>query len=245
MKSYDAAPTPGHPVVGSGPFKLVEGTGGGSTFRFVANKNYWGGAPHVDEVDYRVFKSKDPAVQALIKGEVDFVHDITPLQVKALQGQKGITAENGVSNLFEEIGFNTGAVDTKTGKPMGDGNPALRDPKFRHALGYAVDTSRIVKTAFQGAGYSRHDGGAVAPTQIWHWDVPKDESVHLRPRTRPGQLLDAGGLQEGHRTASARCPTASRSARCACSPAAGEPDSIDHDGLLQGVARRPRHRRRR
>src|SRR6476659_4874177 len=52
MKSYDAAPTPGHPVVGSGPFQLVEGTGGGSTFRFVANKNYWGGAPHVDEVDY-------------------------------------------------------------------------------------------------------------------------------------------------------------------------------------------------
>jgi peptide/nickel transport system substrate-binding protein len=195
MKSYDAAPTPGHPVVGSGPFKLVEGTGGGSTFRLVANKDYWGGAPHVDEVDYRVYKSRDPAVQALIKGEVDFVHDITALQVKALKAQKGISAQNGVSNLFEEIGFNTGAVDVKTNKPMGDGNPALRDPKFRHALGYAVDTDRIVRTAFQGAGIP---GTTVVPStyDIWHWDVPKDEAFTFDLK-KAGDLLDEAGYKKG------------------------------------------------
>ena len=41
-----------------GPFRLVEGTAGGSTYRFEANPDYWGGAPHVDEVVFRVFKSE-------------------------------------------------------------------------------------------------------------------------------------------------------------------------------------------
>ena len=95
MKSYAAEPKDGKPVVGSGPFRLVQGTAGGSTFRFEKNPDYWNGTPHVDEVDYRVYKSNDPAVQALIKGEVDFVYDITPLQVRALQGREGITAHQG------------------------------------------------------------------------------------------------------------------------------------------------------
>src|SRR3954447_5693117 len=41
MKSYAAEPEDGKPVVGSGPFRLVQGTAGGSTFRFVKNPDYW------------------------------------------------------------------------------------------------------------------------------------------------------------------------------------------------------------
>jgi peptide/nickel transport system substrate-binding protein len=66
VKSYAAVPADGKPVVGSGPFRLVEGTAGGSTYRFEANPDYWNGTPHVDEVVFRVFLSEDPAVQALI-----------------------------------------------------------------------------------------------------------------------------------------------------------------------------------
>ena len=36
VKTYPAEPTDGQPVVGSGPFRLVEGTAGGSTYRFEA-----------------------------------------------------------------------------------------------------------------------------------------------------------------------------------------------------------------
>jgi len=194
IKSYAAEPSNGQPVVGSGPFRLVEGTAGGSLFRFEANPDYWGGAPHVDEVVFRVYKAKDPAVQALIKGEIDFVEDITPLQVKSLQNQPGITAHEGVSPLFEEIGFNTGAIDTDTGKPIGDGNPALLDPKFRHALGYAVDTEQIVKTAYQGAAIP---GTTVVPSAYskWHWD-PADQAFTF-DLDKAGQELDAAGYKLG------------------------------------------------
>jgi peptide/nickel transport system substrate-binding protein len=195
MKSYAAEPKDGKPVVGSGPFRLVQGTAGGSTFRFEKNPDYWNGPPHVDEVDYRIYKSNDPAVQALIKGEVDFVYDITPLQVRALKGRKGITAHDGVSPLFEEIGFNTGAVDTKTEKPMGDGNAALKDPKFRHALGYAVDTERLVRSAFQGAA---SPGTTVVPDAYgnYQWKPPASEALSFDLQ-KAGQLLDDAGYKKG------------------------------------------------
>jgi peptide/nickel transport system substrate-binding protein len=195
MKTYKAEPTDGHPVVGSGPFELVEGTAGGTTFRFVAKDEYWGGATHVDEVVFRMFKSSDPAVQALIKGEVDFVWDITPLQVKALQDEEGIEAHNGTSPLFDEIGFNTGAVDLETGKPMGDGNPALRDPAFRHALGYAVDTERILRSTYQGAG---DVGSTIVPAAYskWHWEPPDDQRFTF-DLDKAGELLDDAGYTVG------------------------------------------------
>ena len=195
LKAYANEPANGQPVVGSGPFRFVEGTAGGSTYRFEANKDYWGGAPHVDEVVYQVFKSSDPAVQALIKGEVDFVEDVKPLQVKALQDEPGITAHNGISPIFEEIAFNTGAVDTETGAPMGDGNPALRDPAFRHALGYAVDTEQIAKTAYQGAAEA---ATTIVPSAYdkWHYEPTEDEKFSF-DLDKAGEELDAAGYTAG------------------------------------------------
>ena len=40
------------PAVGSGPFHLVSWNEG-SGWRMTANKQYWGGTPTIDEVDFR------------------------------------------------------------------------------------------------------------------------------------------------------------------------------------------------
>jgi peptide/nickel transport system substrate-binding protein len=195
VKTFQPDPDNPPTTVGSGPFRLVEGKTGGSTFKFEANPDYWGGAPHVDEVVFRVYKSQDPAIQALIKGELDYVNDITALQVEALQDEPGITAQNGISPIFEEIAFNTGAVDTETGDPLGDGNPAVQDAKFRHALGWAVDTEQIVKTAFQGAATP---GTTIVPSQYtkWHWEPPDDVKFSF-DLDKAADELDAAGYSLG------------------------------------------------
>jgi peptide/nickel transport system substrate-binding protein len=195
VKSYAAEPENGQPVVGSGPFRLVEGTSGGSTYRFEANPDYWGAAAHIDKVVFRVYKSEDPAVQALIKGDVDFVEGITPLQVKALQGRAGIDAINGSSPGFDEIAFNTGSIDTETGKPIGDPNPAVLDPKFRHALGYALDLDQLISKVYQGAG---EPGTTIIPPAYtdYRWDPPADEAFSYDP-DKAGELLDAAGYKKG------------------------------------------------
>ena len=177
--------------MGSGPFRLVEGTAGGSTYRFEKNPDYWQGDSRIDEVVFRVYKSEDPAVQALIKGEVDFVDGITPLQVRALEGEDGITALSGDSPGFDEIAFNVGAINTKTGEPMGDGHPALKDAAFRFALNYALDRDQIIDKAYQGAG---QPGDVIIPPgyQDWHWDPPEEDAFTF-DLDRADQLLEEAG----------------------------------------------------
>jgi peptide/nickel transport system substrate-binding protein len=195
MKDFPNLPKNGKPIVGSGPFNMVQGTEGGSSYTMEANKSYWGGKPHVDELDFKLYKAQDPAVQALIKGEVDYVNDITPLQVRALKGRSGITAQNGISPSFEEIGFNTGSIDTKTNKPIGDPNPAVLDPKFRYALGYAVDRDRLVKSAYQGAALPGSTIIHPAYTR-WVWTPPKAEAQTFDLK-KAGELLDEAGYKKG------------------------------------------------
>ena len=195
VKTYKAEPENGEPVVGSGPFRLVSGEASGATYEFDANPDYWGGAPHLDHVVFRVYKSEDPAIAALKKGEVDFVDGITPLQVKALEGEPGITAQNGDSPGFDEIAFNTGAVDPKSGEPIGDGNPALRDPAFRHALGWGVDLDQLIERVYQGAG---RPGTTIIPPAYsnWQW-VPADDELMTYDPEKAGQLLDEAGYDLG------------------------------------------------
>ena len=194
IKSYAAEPSDGQPVVGSGPFRLVEGTAGGSTYRFEANPDYWKGAPHVDEVAFRVFKSEDPAVQALVKGEVDYVEGISALQVRSLEGREGILAQNAGTTGFDEISFNAGSIDVETGEPIGDPNPAVLDPAFRYALSFAVDRERIAETVYQGAG---EPGSTIVPPAVgrFHWEPPAEE-VAYDPE-RAAELLDEAGYTVG------------------------------------------------
>jgi peptide/nickel transport system substrate-binding protein len=182
-------------VVGSGPFRLVSGRAAGSLYKFEVNPDYWGGRPNIDEIIYRVFNAEDPAVQALLKGEVDFVDGITPLQVKALQGKDGITAILGNSPSFDEIAFNVGSVNVQTGKPMGDPNPALMDPKFRYALQFAIDRDAIAERVYQGGG---EPASTIIPTaySAWHWEPPPQDAPTYNP-DKAAALLDAAGYTMG------------------------------------------------
>ncbi|MCB0906019.1 MAG: ABC transporter substrate-binding protein [Nocardioidaceae bacterium] len=195
VKTYANEPSGGQPVVGSGPFRLVEGKAGGDLYRFEANPDYWKGAPHIGEVVFRVYKSEDPAIAALKTGEVDFVEGISAIQVKALQGQDGITAINGDSPGFDEIAFNTGSVDLDTGEPIGDPNPAMLDAKFRYALGFAIDRDQLIQRAYQGAG---EPGTTIIPPAYtgYRWDPPADVAFTF-DLDKAGQLLDEAGYTLG------------------------------------------------
>jgi peptide/nickel transport system substrate-binding protein len=199
VKTYSAAPKGGNAVVGEGPFRLVEGSADGSTFKFEANPDYWAGAPHVDQVIFQFYKNDDSAIQAMLKGEVDFVEGITALEVKRLQSESGVTAHNGNSPGFDEIAFNTGSESN--GKPIGDPNPAVLDPKFRHALGYALNLPQLISKVYQGAGLP---GTTIIPPsyKTYHWEPPAGQKFTF-DLTKAGQLLDAAGYKmgsDGYRT---------------------------------------------
>jgi peptide/nickel transport system substrate-binding protein len=178
-------------VVGSGPFRITSGKASGSLYTFVANPHYWQGRPNVDRLVFRVYNAEDTLVQALKKGDVDFAEGISPLQVKALEGQPGITAQMGNSPGFDEIAFNTGSVNLKTGKPMGDPNPAVLDPKFRFALNFAIDRSAITQRVYQGGG---QPAGTIIPPAYpsYRWTPPTKDAYAYDPK-KAARLLDAAG----------------------------------------------------
>lgn len=196
VKSYPNEPAgTDQPVVGSGPFRLIEGKAGGPAYRFVKNPDYWQGEPAIDEVDFRVFRSEDTQVQALTAGEIDFADGISPLQVQSLQSNPDITALLGDSPGFDEIAFNVGSIDTKTGEPMGDPNPAVLNQDFRFALNFAVDREQLIKVAYQGAGTP---GTTIIPPSYsgFRWE-PDDPDAFAYDPDKAKQLLDDAGFTVG------------------------------------------------
>ncbi len=147
------------PSVSSGPFILSEYRAN-EFIKLKANKDYWRGAPKYDELHFVYYKTVDAAVQALDKGELDLVNRMGPAQFDSLQGKDGITLNKAQGRRFNELVLNSGAA-TRTGEPIGDGHPALKDVKVRRAIAKAIDQDAII--ARVNGGYAERGTGPIPP----------------------------------------------------------------------------------
>ncbi|MDX8054975.1 ABC transporter substrate-binding protein [Lentzea sp. BCCO 10_0798] len=177
------------PVVGSGPFVLSEHVPG-QFIKLKANKTYWRGAPKYDELHFVYFQNSDAAVQALGKGEVDLVNRMAPAQFDSLQGKEGVTRNKAMGRRFTELMINPGA-QTRTGEPIGDGSPVLRDVRVRRAIAQAIDLDALV--ARVNLGYAEKGAGLVPPVfGKYHWQPSAAELRKFDPAAA-GAALDAAG----------------------------------------------------
>lgn len=176
-------------LVGTGPYQAVEWQTG-QFIRFQRNPNYWGTQGFADEVDIVIYKNSDTMVQALKAGELDYARGVNADQLNALKSEPNVQTVVGKANGWTQLAFNT--YGTGTGKTIPGGGPsttALLDPKFRDALGYAVDHQTLVDRVLGGYG---DVGTTIIPPVIAKWHVEPD-----RPRTfdidlARQKLTDAG-----------------------------------------------------
>jgi peptide/nickel transport system substrate-binding protein len=177
-------------AVGSGPFVLAERKPG-QYLRLTANKDYWRGAPKIDELVYRVYGSAAALAQAMRQGAVDFADNLDTQAWESVQGTAGIRTHAGSYSGFDELAFNTGAALTN-GTPIGDGNPALKNKQVRQALNQAIDRNKIIEQVLHGNGIS---GNSVIPSSYaLHYQPPSTYRFNL---TKAGRLLDAAGYRLG------------------------------------------------
>ncbi|MCX2950332.1 ABC transporter substrate-binding protein [Lentzea sp. NEAU-D7] len=177
------------PVVGSGPFVLSEHVPG-QFIKLKANRTYWRGAPKYDELHFVYFQNSDAAVQALGKGEVDLVNRMAPAQFDSLEGKAGVTRNKAMGRRFTELMINPGA-QTRTGEPIGDGSPVLRDVRVRRAIAQAIDLDALV--ARVNLGYADKGAGLVPPVfGKYHWQPSEAELRRFDPAAA-GTALDAAG----------------------------------------------------
>jgi len=177
------------PIVGSGPYQAVQWSTG-QFVRFEKNPNWSHGPLAADEVVIQIFKSTDTMVQALRTGNIDYAQGVNADQFNQLDADADIVAVAGTANGFTQIGFNT--YGTGTGNVIENGGPstpALLDPAFRDALGYAIDKELLIERILGGFG---DVGTTQVPPFQTNWHTPP-----AAPRTfdlaLAGQKLEAAG----------------------------------------------------
>jgi peptide/nickel transport system substrate-binding protein len=178
--------------VGSGPFSLVEYRPT-EFLRFKANKEYFGGAPKVDEVVLRIFGNAEAMTLALTNGEIDLAHDLPPTQFESLKNKPGITTVVSTTRDFSEIAFNTGAA-TDEGVAIGDGHPALKDKRVRQAIAYAIDRKTLVEKVLGGYG---EPATGVLPAMYDQLHYSPGEKEFAFDLARANRTLDEAGYAKG------------------------------------------------
>jgi peptide/nickel transport system substrate-binding protein len=191
--AYTNLPTPGHPVVSSGPYLLTDYREG-QFVKLAANKHYWRGAPKIDELDFVHFDNTDAEVQALVKGDIDLVNGLSAAQFATLSHTRNVTTNKAEGGRFVDVAMNTGAA-TRTGTPIGDGNHALTDVRLRTAIADAIDPKALVSKVY--GGYAQLGGGYI-PNKFatYHWTPPAGQAHTFDP-ARANQQLDAAGYRRG------------------------------------------------
>jgi len=177
------------PLVGTGPFQVVEWEQG-KYLRMEANKDYWGGAPNVDELLFTYYTNPESMVFDLEAGKVDAIVNVPEAQFKKLGDKEGITTIAADQAFVESIYFNCSQ------DPTSKGNPALTDPAFRSALNYAIDREQLATVAYSGLAAP---GSSLFPPDYtafpWHWEPGAD--AYPFDLEMAAKALDDAGYTDG------------------------------------------------
>jgi peptide/nickel transport system substrate-binding protein len=182
--TYNSEP----PVIGSGPFQVVD-VKKGSYIRFAANKDYWKGAPKVDEVIIEIYTNQDTMAMDLKSGALDVAVDLPAAQFNALKNEPGITAKPALFRYFVELAMNVYDSDNS------QANPVLRDLAFRQAISWAVDKQKVVDTAL--SGYGEVGQSIIGPWTDGHW-APAPEQTFGFDLEKSKQMLEAAGYRDSN-----------------------------------------------
>ncbi len=126
-----------HPV-GTGPYRFQSWVKD-DRLTLEANRDYWGGAPGIQTVVFRLIPNPAARVAALRSGEADVITDFAPDLVPSVTNDPRVQAAVTTGTRSINIMLDTG---------MGP----LRDKRVRQALNYAVDKNAIVKNILGGFG---------------------------------------------------------------------------------------------
>ncbi len=117
--------------IGTGPYKFGSWNRG-ADLKLVANADYWGGAPQIDEVTYRFVTEPGTRLSGLMAGEFDVITNLLP------------EFTTSVPKFAAVPGLETSVF------VLGTDNEVTKDPKVREALNLSIDRQAMVDGLFMG-----------------------------------------------------------------------------------------------
>ena len=165
---------PDDPAIGTGPFKYAGSSG--NTITLSAFNDYYRGRPKLDGVELKAYGEPRGSWAALMRGEVEGVHEITP-NVANLPDPDGQKSYSFTRPYFVQLVFNTR-------------HPALKNPVVRQALSYGVDRAAIIELGM-------NKQGTVAEGPIWpyHWAYSTAQKIYAHNLEAATLRLESAGLK--------------------------------------------------
>ena len=157
---------PNDQPIGTGMFKVNTFDKDKGVLLLDANKDFAGGAPHLDQVIYQTFDTGDALIQALKAGDIDATIEVPESAFETVQGFEGVEAIASDGRSFTELIINSADPNHD---PAPTANPALRDPAVRLAMETAINRQDLIDIVLQGLG--SHGDTIVPPTLgggFWH-----------------------------------------------------------------------------
>jgi peptide/nickel transport system substrate-binding protein len=164
--------------VGTGPFKF-KSFSQGNYLETEANRDYFGGAPMLDGIVFKVIPDGNARLAQLRAGEIDFTV-IEPAQVAALGGTSTVEVRRA-----PQVNYNFIAINHS--------DPRFRDVRVRQALAYAIDKQAIVKNILRGD--AQVATGPINPL-LGEFYNPKVQTYEYNP-DRAKALLEEAGWKKG------------------------------------------------
>ena len=181
------------PVVGYGPFVLT-GFKTNQYAQMTANKSFFLGAPGYDKVVTNYYSNSDAAAAALTSGQLQQIGGLTPAQYNAMSSKSNVMTYQTEANGWTAVEINSGAK-TRSGKPIGTGNPILKDIRVRQAVALGINRDELVRKVLDGHGVV---GGGYLPPGYpqFFWKPSSSEALNYDP-ARAKQMLDQAGYKMG------------------------------------------------
>jgi peptide/nickel transport system substrate-binding protein len=166
--------------IGTGPFRFVSMTTD-EEIVLERNPDYFGGAPKIERVRFRVVPEAIVRALELRKGTADIggVTSLTPDMVVALEKEPNLVVDERPGTQIAYIAFNFD-------------DPILAHREVRQALAYATDRATIVQYLLRGQ--ARVAASLLPPN---HWAYEPDVKQYPYDPAQAERLLDAAGFPRG------------------------------------------------
>lgn len=160
---------------GAGPF-IVSGDGRGDTLELSAFPGFYAGRPGIDRIVLRSYATARTAWAALMRGEIDLMHEVSPEAAAFLGTDDNTQVRPFLRSFVYLMGFNLA-------------HPALRSAEVRRAMADSVDRRAIIARVFGGRGVPADD-----PVWPRHWasDDAAPTDAAARPTARAVRVPPPG-----------------------------------------------------
>lgn len=174
---------------GTGPFVLVSRVPGQRT-ELLRNERYWGFArekSNIARIIYRPIAADADRLQALLKGEADFVQDLPVGALQQVSKVPGLTLSVGPENRAIFFGMNVAGNELASSDVKGR-NP-LADLRVRRAISIAIDRQAIQRDVMRGQSIPT---GIIAPPNINGYPASLDKIPPHSVDAAKKLIADAG-----------------------------------------------------